>query len=233
MTFEAGRLVDPATGATKTSGTVVLETTSPLAGIASARVVNSSTAYLERSWTAADDAYVVASIRFTTLPSAAVRVLQVSDLGTTVGNLQLQVNGALRLRDGSTIVGVDSPPLVAGTTYRIAIHQRRGTGSNGLLEAFVTPVGMEFGSPFATKGNGTWTTGADRLRIGATSGGAIDVTMDDVLVDGAVMPSASSTTASAGATTTALAASAATGSSTDRTQRLGSSGLDLFVCLLS
>jgi PKD repeat protein len=187
MTFEAQRLIDP-TGATKTSGPVTIETATPLAGVASARVTGSTSAYLERSWSAIDDAYVVATIRFSALPTATTRILQISDLGTTVGSLQLQVTGTLRLRNGSTTVGADSAPLAAGVTYRIGIHQRRGTGSTASLEAFLAPVGTDFGAPFAGLASGTWTTAADRLRIGATAGGAIDLTMDDVLVDAAAMP---------------------------------------------
>jgi PKD repeat protein len=188
MTFESQRLIDPATGATKTSGPVTLETVTPLAGVASARVAGSTSAYLERSWSATDDAYVVATIRFVALPTAATRVLQISNLGTTVGNLQLQVTGGLRLRNGSTTIGADSAPLAAGITYRIGIHQRRGTGTTAILEAFLAPAGTDFGAPFARLTTGTWTTAADRLRIGATAGGAIDLTMDDVLVDAASMP---------------------------------------------
>jgi PKD repeat protein len=188
MTFESQLLVDPATGATKTSGPVTLETATPLAGVASARVAGSTSAYLERSWSATDDAYVVATIRFTALPTAATRILQISNLGTTVGNLQLQVTGTLRLRNGSTTIGADSTPLAAGITYRIGIHQQRGTGTTAILEAFLAPAGTDFGAPFARLANGTWTTAADRLRIGATAGGAIDLTMDDVLVDAASMP---------------------------------------------
>jgi PKD repeat protein len=188
MTFESGRLVDPTTGATKTSGPISLETGSPLVGTTSARIINSTSAYLERSWTATDDGYVSALIRFTALPTAAVRILQLSDAGTTIGNLQMQPNGALRLRNGSTVIGSDSTPLVPGATYRIAIHQKRGTGANAVLEGYLAAVGTALTTPFASKTNGTWTTAADRLRIGATSGGAIDLTMDDVFVDAGALP---------------------------------------------
>jgi hypothetical protein len=169
----------------------VLETASPLDGTTSARASNSTASYLEKSWPAADDVYVVADVRFATLPTLAVRVLMISDLGTTVGGLQLQIDGSLRLRDGSTTVGVSSAPLVAGVTYRIGIHQKRGTGANGVLEGFVAADGTPFTTPFAAKSNGTWTTAADRLRVGATGGGVVDLTADDVLVDGAAMPGAS------------------------------------------
>ena len=150
MTFEAGRLVDPTTGATKVSGTATLVTAAPLVGVDSAGI-SSSTAYLERSWTANDDVYVSAVIRFAARPTGAVRVLQISNAGTTVGNLQLQPNGALRLRKDSTTIGVDSAPLSAGVAYRIAIHQKRGTGADAVLEGFVAPLGTGLGTPFASQ----------------------------------------------------------------------------------
>ena len=202
MTFEAGRLVDPATGASAVVGPVALETAAPLNGTASATVPASSTnAYLERGWSATDDGTIVATIRFGARPSAAVRILQVSDGGTTIGNLQLQPSGTLRLRNGSTTIGSESPPLVAGTTYRIAIHPRRGTGANALLEGYVVPLGTAFGAPFASSSTGTWTTAADRLRAGATAGGGVALTIDDIIVNAGGLPSGA-TLASAGATAT-------------------------------
>ena len=74
--------------------------------------------------------------------------------------------------------------------YRIGFHQRRGTGSNGLLEAFLAPAGTAFSSPFASIATGTWTTSADRIRFGATAGGAVDATGDTIALDAGVMPAA-------------------------------------------
>ena len=36
--------------------------------------------------------------------------------------------------------------------------------------------------------NGTWTTSADRIRFGATAGGAVNLTVDDVLIGSGSMP---------------------------------------------
>jgi hypothetical protein len=167
---------------------VTLDTAAPINGNASAKIAASSTAYLEKSWTAATDAWIVANVRLAALPTTAVRILQIQDQGTTIGNLQLQTTGALRLRNNSTSVGALSTPLQVGVSYRIAIHQRAGTGTNAVLEGFVARTGDAFGPAFGSLANGTWTTKADRLRIGATSGGAVSISMDDVLVDGASMP---------------------------------------------
>jgi PKD repeat protein len=220
LTFESQRLVDPANGASKTSGAVSLETGQPLVGVASARVANSTAAYVERSWTATDDVYVSAVIRFAALPTAAVRILQLSDAGTTIGNLQLQPNGALRLRKDSSVLGADSAPLSPGVTYRIAIHQKRGTGSNAILEGYVAPVAATLAAPFASAANGTWITAADRLRIGATAGAVIDLTLDDVFVDVGAL----------GATTAAIRLPNATPSDPSAA---AAAARVLFVCLLS
>ena len=81
-----------------------------------------------------------------------------------------------------------STPLLPGTVYRVGLHQRRGTGSNAVLEAFLAPAGTAFGAPFASLATGTWTTSADRLRFGATSGSAIDATADNIALDAGATP---------------------------------------------
>ncbi|WP_233149737.1 carboxypeptidase regulatory-like domain-containing protein, partial [Kineosporia sp. A_224] len=189
MTFENASLTDPSTGADRVSGTVTRETANPLAGTGSARFGGTS-AYLEEAFTARDDLYVSGLLRLDTVPTTDTRVLQVLDGTTTVAALQVRAtSGRLRLRNGSTTVGVESAPLTPGTTYRVGVHQRRGTGANAVLEAFVAPVGTEYGTPFARTATGTWTTAATALRFGTTTGNGAS-TLDDVLVDGATMPTA-------------------------------------------
>jgi hypothetical protein len=112
----------------------------------------------------------------------------VSNGGTTQTNLILKPTGRLQLRVGSTNVGAESIALNTSTTYIIGIRQRRGTGSNAVVEAYVAPVGTAFGAPFATRTNGTWTTAADRIRIGGTNGSAVSIILDNVLIDRSSMP---------------------------------------------
>ena len=45
-----------------------------------------------------------------------------------------------------------------------------------------------FGTPFASMTNGGWTTTADRVRLGATNGNAVDLWLDDISLDNAAMP---------------------------------------------
>lgn len=190
ITFEAG-LLDATSGVDSVSGSVGLETATALSGTASARIAQ-AVGYLEERFVATDDAWVRLTIRLDSLPSGSPRVVMLSNAGTTQANLVLTSSGRLRLRIGSTTVGVDSPPLAVGTTYAVGLHQRRGSGGNAVAEAFLAPVGQSFGAPFAARTTGTWTTAADRLRIGATNGNAVAVTVDDVRIDGGAMPSAGS-----------------------------------------
>jgi hypothetical protein len=49
-------------------------------------------------------------------------------------------------------------------------------------------LSASFGMPFATTTAGTCTSQANRLRIGATNGNALDATVDNVKLDAAIMP---------------------------------------------
>ncbi len=186
ITFEGG-LLDPTTGFDKLSGVVSLETAGAIGGIASARVPN-AVGYLQEDFVATNDLHISFRVRVTGLSSSSPRFAMLSNAGTTTGNLVLTSTGRLRLRSGSTTIGVDSPPLQLGVTYRVGLHQRRGTGGDGVLEAYVAADGAPFGTPFARMANGTWTTAADRLRIGATNSSAVNLTFDDVLLGADAMP---------------------------------------------
>jgi hypothetical protein len=188
MTFEGASLTDPVTGADSVTGALTRETVSPILGTGSVRVPNLAAGYLQEGFTAVPDLFVAFDLRLTAIPSTASRILLVSDQGTTVGNLQLLPTGQLRLRNASATIGMDSTALIVGTVYRVAIHQRQGTGSNAVVEAFLAPAATAFGSPFATLTTGSWTTLADRIRFGATAGGALDATADNIALDAGSMP---------------------------------------------
>jgi len=192
ITFEGG-LLDPTTGVDSATGVVTLDTASPIHGTASARFAN-TTGYLQETFPATADTFLTMRVRLVALPTGSPRIVFLSSAGTTVGNLTLSSAGRLRLRNGSTVVGVESAAMQVGNTYLIGLHQGRGTGTDAVLEAFLAPDGGTFGAPFARMTNGTWTTSADRTRFGATNGTAIDVTIDDVLIASGAMPAAVAST---------------------------------------
>ena len=119
---------------------------------------------------------------------AKVRVVVRGGARLTVWMGGREVTDALRLRNGSTNIGVDSAPLAAGQVYRVGLRQRRGAGANGVLEAFVAAGDAPFGAPFATITNGSWSTAADRLRVGATISATLSATFDDIRIATAAMP---------------------------------------------
>ena len=204
-TFEGG-LTDPATGVDSVAGTVTLETASPLKGTRSARIATTSS-WLEETFTATNDLYVSFYLRLTALPAADARLVLISNSGTTVGNLLLRTTGALRLRNGSTTIGSDSPALTVGQLYRVGVHQQRGAGTNAVLEAFLALADNPFTTSFARTTIGTWTTATDRFRLGATTG-TVNVVVDDIRLDAFAMPPASGQAPSAPAAPTGLTADA-------------------------
>jgi PKD repeat protein len=185
ITFDP-TLLDPVHGVDKIIGTVTREITAPLAGPGSARISNTA-AYVEETFNATDDVFVTFRLRMTALPSGSPRLFMLTNAGTTQANLRLTSTGRLQLRVGTAIVGADSMVLNTGTTYTVGIHQRRGTGGNAVLEAYVAPVGSPLGARFAVLTNGTWRTAADRVRIGGTNA-KVSVILDNVLVDNSSLP---------------------------------------------
>ncbi|MBI5031561.1 MAG: hypothetical protein HZB51_13620 [Chloroflexi bacterium] len=188
ITLENGSLTDPTSGVDNISGGVVLDSASLIKGVYSADIPSMGSAYLNENFTGVDDIYVSFYLKVNSLPTADARIVLISNAGTTVGNLLLRTTGALRLRNGSTTIGVDTVPLTVGTLYRVGIHQRRGTGGNAMLEAYLAVGDNPYGAPFASTTVGTWTTPADRFRFGATTSTVLDATFDDIRLDSGSMP---------------------------------------------
>ncbi len=190
MTFEDGQLVHPVSGATKIVGPVTLKSNGLLKGQYAAETTGNG--YLEQKLTATSDLY--ASFYFTVdgLPSNNLRLIQLSSNGATVGNVVLRTDGSLRLRADAAGIGADSAPLTIGQVYRLGLRQRAGSGSNGVLEAYVAEGDAPFGAPFAVTATGYWTAPTDRVRLGITANSyTLRVVVDDLRLNGAIMPAPS------------------------------------------
>jgi hypothetical protein len=188
ITFEGGNLTDPTSGFDSVAGTVVLDSGALIKGVYSADVPSASSGYLQENFTPVDDAYVSFYMKVNALPTSDLRIALISNAGVSIGNLYLRTSGALRLRNGSVAIGSDTAPLTVGAIYRVGIRQKRGTGADGILQAYVAAGDNPFGTPFAATMTGTWTTQADRLRLGATLSVVLDATFDDIRLDSASMP---------------------------------------------
>jgi hypothetical protein len=193
MTFENGSLLGPS-GADSKAGTVEVETAAPLKGAYSVTIPGTGTSYLEHKFPDADDVYVSFYVRLNALPASDVRLPLISNSGVSFGSINFKSNGTLVLRDGASKVGLPSAPLSVGTTYRVGLHQKKGTGTDAVVEGFLATGDAAFGPAFAAKTNGTWTSSANRLRIGATTSVALDATLDDIRIDRNAMPAPSGAT---------------------------------------
>ena len=169
MTFESGSLTDASTGADAVVGTVALETSTPLSGSYSA-TINSSSGYLREDFAGVNELYVSFYLRLNATPTASSRIALISNGSTSAGSVYLTTSRTLQLRNGSTTIGT-STALTVGTLYKVGLHQKAGSG-NAVVEAYVTPVGGAFGSPFATSATQSFTTQATRFSLGATNSSA-------------------------------------------------------------
>lgn len=159
-------------------------TSDPLTGAASFRVPNNATGYGKLMTSLEDAVYITASVRFASIPSSAriVRIVnESSGTSVTAGNLKVS-GGMLVLQSGSTPIGT-GVPLTAGTVYRIGLHQQRGTGSDGVLAAYLAEGDAPFGAPFAQSSTESFSTPVKRIEVGATNSVTLDATFDDIIVD--------------------------------------------------
>jgi hypothetical protein len=194
FSFEGGSFTsDPGStpiGGDRTVGSVILETANPINGSFSMRLPGATDSYLETRLVPVDDADIQLLFRPAARPSSDVRMLLLKSGFTSAGNVTFRSSGVLCLRYGTTYAGGSTgnsctkQGLTPGTTYRLRVHEVRGTGNDGLLEAFVTPMGTQFGSPFARTTSGTWTSKLDRMQVGSTTTVALDGTFDDLRIAG-------------------------------------------------
>ena len=202
ITFEDGSLVHPVSGVTRVVGPVGLDNTGLIKGAYSAIIRGSDSAYLDERFAGVDDLYVSLYLKINSLPGDDMRIVLISNDGTSVGNLAVRRRGTLRLRYGTTTIGAETPPLTLGTVYRVAIYQRRGTGADAVLEGFLASGDEPFGAPFASTTTGAWISQANQLRIGATNSNAVDAAFDDITLDFGVAPEATQPSPTPAATDT-------------------------------
>lgn len=194
MGFEGAGVVG-ADGAMRSFGSVALDTSTPVAAAQSAKVTGAAS-YLDQPMTAVDAVTVDFSLRLNAIPAYAVRVAVVSSQITDIGNLLLSpvTGGAnLKLRNGSPPIGTTSPLLEVGRTYHVRLMENRGTGTNAVLAAWVAPDGTDLGAPFAQTTTATFTTRADKVRLGSTSNSTttppvLDADIDSVHIVGGPAP---------------------------------------------
>lgn len=68
--------------------------------------------------------------------------------------------------------------------------EKKGTGSNAVLQAYLATGTASFGVPFAERTSGTWTTAATNFTFAITHANTqtINVTFDDVKLDSGTTP---------------------------------------------
>ena len=187
ITFDDGNITDPTTGFDAQTGSIRLETASPLKGADSATVTAGSS-YGRENFSATDQIFISLYVRIGAIPAGQVRLVRITDQGTTVGAITIETSGKVTLRSGTTNLGATTIALKPGTVYRVGIHQKKGTGSNAVLEGFLAIGDANFTAPFASNGSQNFMTQADSLQIGASTSTGVNLTVDDIRLDTGSMP---------------------------------------------
>ena len=190
VTFENASLTGAGVAADSvSSGGMTLDSASTLKGKYCAVSDASTAAFGEIDITGQTTIYVSMYVMLPSLPST-VRVLQLLNAGTTLGNIQVTATGAIRLRLGGTQQGSDSSITVsANQPFRIGIKQFNNA-STGTLDAYVALGDADFDTAFASA-TGLATSGTtDAIRFGGTSA-IVQGYWDDIRIDDAQLPSPS------------------------------------------
>src|SRR5262249_46422595 len=149
-------------------------------GVYAARISNAASASLKENIPATDDLFLTFYVKVVALRAPEARLAVVNTGSTPIGSIRLTSAARLKLRNGSTQVGSDSPVLSLNTLYRIGLRQKRGTGTNnGVLEAYLAQGDAPFGLPFATLTTGAWTGAASQVLVGATGSDPVELFLDD------------------------------------------------------
>jgi hypothetical protein len=187
-TYETGSLTGT-DGATSTSGTITLDTTSKVKGVNSA-FVSAVTSFQRFDFTASDEIYVSFYLHITAHPSSMRNFYITNGL-----RMDIRSNGALRLQTAAGVtIGSDSPVLTVGQIYRVGMYWKKATvaANDGIGMGWVTATGAPdaaFGSPFATSTSLTQTGQLSRFDIGNTAGAtANSFYHDNVRIDNVSMP---------------------------------------------
>ncbi|OGC92856.1 hypothetical protein A2876_01625 [Candidatus Amesbacteria bacterium RIFCSPHIGHO2_01_FULL_48_32b] len=189
-TFEGGSSTGTYGLETDTYNNTVISTNSPIKNSWSVYIpegyVNSN---LTQTFTA-DELFVSFYLYLPSQIPATGDFVAIYNGATRVGVIQIVRSGTsqkLKLLNNTTAVGSNSTSLASLTVYRVGLHQKRGTGSNGVLEAYFATGDAAFTTPFALSATQTFTTGATKFVIGSM-GVVMSVQIDNVRIDSGSMP---------------------------------------------
>jgi hypothetical protein len=150
--------------------------------------VMAGSSYGQENYSATDEIFISFYLKIAALPSGQVRLARIADQGTTVGALTLETTGKVTLRNFVASLGASTAAIIPGTVYRVAIHQKKGAGTNAVLEGFLETGDTTFTTPFASSGTQTFNTQADSVQIGASTSTGDTLSFDDIRLDTGAMP---------------------------------------------
>ena len=171
-----------------------LDTSAALKGAQSAYWPNVTSGY-GRLTPGAAQSTVYVSFYLKLDSASAARFWRCEDsAGATAINLQLTTGGALRLRNGSTVIGTAATTIAVGTLYRIGVKVvasgTPGVSADGVAELYVATGDTAFGAAQVSSSAQVLNTVA-KIDIGATNSTLFEARVDDIYWSDSAMPAAS------------------------------------------
>jgi hypothetical protein len=187
VTFEDGMLVGGATGTDKIIGGVTL--VSPgLRGTFAAKFAGASASADLNLPAQPSELFVTFHLVVDTVNGGAPNDAQIIKISCGVANtVDLHIaSDKMFLQVGLAVGAPSAAVAVASADLRIGVHVK--LGSPGLAEVFVTSGAGAFGAPFGSIATNLGKTTKVSVGSAIGAGGRYDVTIDDILLDTAVLP---------------------------------------------
>jgi hypothetical protein len=147
-----------------------------------------ATGYLRKDITSSGTVWIQMAIRLTALPAAATFITSWLQGTTKIGDLRVNTDGTLSVRDNNTAVITSTSALSAGSYAIVSVKCTPGGASGHTLKVYLTPTS---GTPSFT-GTGAATaaaaTAVDTLRFGVIAAATIDYRLDRLRADSATEP---------------------------------------------
>ncbi len=145
-----------------------------------------------------NDLFISFYFRITTLPASSVRILSTSN-GTTQGNIIINTNGTLSVRNGGTVIGSTSPGIVVNTTYRIGFRYKCSSAlatPDAIIQSYFAYAEDQFTAPYVSQSDQLMVTSNANFTStthGNTNSSTTSSTcfIDNIIIDDASMPGAS------------------------------------------
>jgi hypothetical protein len=171
-------------GWTHSTGDILPDYTTTILDGAQSLYVPTPRAADSPSFAAQSELWLYCMFRFVNAPTSSNRYLLglYNSGGSAVGLVAVASSSLTPAVRHGTLTGSSGSDLALNTTYHLWFHWKKGTGSNGEAEAYISTTATRPGSPQVTINNGDAITDAVSVRLGMLTAGSGNKIFDKLRV---------------------------------------------------